>query len=145
MPDLRDRVARAATLFHESAYRATGGALGGRMAGMPVLLLTTTGRKTGRKRTTPLTYFEDGDQLVIVASYGGAPRHPSWYLNLTANPEVEVRRGRRTERMPARTATPEEKGRLWPLVTSKYRGYASYQEKTTRDIPLVILTSSPTT
>jgi deazaflavin-dependent oxidoreductase (nitroreductase family) len=139
MADIRDSVARAVTNFHELAYRSTGGALGGRVSGMPVLLLTTTGRKTGRRRTTPLTYFEEGDDLVLVASYGGAPRHPSWYLNLSANPEVEVMRGRRTQRMRTRTATSEEKAKLWPRITSTYRGYASYQEKTTRDIPLVIL------
>jgi deazaflavin-dependent oxidoreductase (nitroreductase family) len=108
---------------------------------MPVLLLTTAGRKTGRRRTTPLTYLDDVDRLVLVASYGGAPRHPSWYLNLTAQPEVEVTRGRRTVRMQARTATPDERAELWPRVTSRYRGYAAYQERTTREIPLVILTS----
>lgn len=141
MADMRDRIARAVTAFHEVAYRTTGGFLGGRVAGMPVLLLTTTGRKTGRRRTNPLTYLEDGDRLVLVASYGGAPRHPSWYLNLTSNPEVEVTRRRRTEPMLARTATSEERAELWPRVTSRYRGYAGYQEKTTREIPLVILSS----
>ncbi len=140
MADARDCTARAVTAFHETAYRVTGGRVGGRVARMPVLLLTTTGRKTGRRRTTPLTYLDDGDRLVLVASYGGARRHPSWYLNLTAEPEVEVTRGRRTAHMRARTATPEEKAELWPRATSVYRGYAAYQERTTRDIPLVILT-----
>ncbi|HZQ28833.1 MAG TPA: nitroreductase family deazaflavin-dependent oxidoreductase [Acidimicrobiales bacterium] len=136
---VKDAVTRVVTRVHETLIRATGGAVGGRVAGMPVLLLTTTGRKTGQPRTTPLTYLDDGDRLVVVASYGGSPTHPKWYLNLTANPDVEVTRGRRTERMHSRTATAEERAELWPRVTKAYKGYAGYQEKTMREIPLVIL------
>jgi deazaflavin-dependent oxidoreductase (nitroreductase family) len=140
MADAKDLAARVITRIHETLIRTTGGAVGGKVMGMPVLLLTTTGRKSGQSRTTPLTYLDDGDRLVVVASYGGSPKHPTWYLNLTANPDVEITRGRRTDRMHARTATAEEKAELWPRVTKAYKGYAGYQEKTTRDIPLVILT-----
>ncbi len=135
----KDMVARALTTFHERLYRASGGRLGGRIAGMPVLLLSTTGRKTGRRHTTPLTYTTDGDDLVLVASYGGDDRHPAWYLNLAAHPLVEVEREGRVDQFMARTATPEEKARLWPGVVATYKGYAEYQRKTQRDIPLVIL------
>jgi deazaflavin-dependent oxidoreductase (nitroreductase family) len=140
MADLKDTVAKAVTAFHETLYRTTGGRLGGRVMGMPVLLLTTTGRKTGKRRTTPLTYLDDGERIVLVASYGGSPQHPTWYLNLSAHPEVEVTRGSRTGPMLTRTATAEEKAELWPRVTKMYKGYAAYQERTARDIPLVILT-----
>ncbi len=135
----KDTVARALTTFHERLYRVSGGRLGGRIAGMPVLLLSTTGRKTGRRRTTPLTYTTDGDNVVLVASYGGDDHHPDWYLNLTAHPLVEVEREGRVEQLVARTATAEEKARLWPGIVDTYKGYADYQRKTERDIPLVIL------
>jgi len=142
MANRKDMIARVFTAVHEALYRASGGRLGGRVSRMPVLLLTTTGRKTGRSRTTPLTYFEDGDRVIIVASYGGDDRHPAWYLNLTANPQVTVTRGARASGMTARTATAAEKAEWWPRITSTYQGYADYQKRTTRDIPLVIL--SPT-
>jgi deazaflavin-dependent oxidoreductase (nitroreductase family) len=125
---------------HRGVYQATGGRLGGRLGKVPVLLLTTRGRRTGRPRTTPLAYFQDGDSIVLVASNGGAPRHPNWYENLTVHPEVRVTRGRSTQAMTARTATAEEKRRLWPVVVSAYRGYERYQQRTSREIPLVILT-----
>src|SRR5207253_1884739 len=86
--------------IHVALYRLTGGRIGGRAFGAPVLLLTARGRKTGKARTTPLLYLEDGDRLVVVASKGGAPRHPAWFLNLAANPEVTVERG--GERVPMR-------------------------------------------
>ena len=136
---VRDTLAKGITFFHETLYRVSGGAVGGSIARMPVLLLTTTGRKSGEPRTTPLTYFTDGDDVVVIASYGGAPRHPAWYHNLTAHPEVEITTGRTTERRTARTATAEEKARLWPVITDTYKGYAGYQKRTDRDIPVVIL------
>jgi F420H(2)-dependent quinone reductase len=106
---------------------------------MPVLLLTTVGRKTGKARTVPLTYIEHGDAIVLVASYGGRPYNPDWFENLVAHAEVEVviRGERRTLR--ARPATAEERARLWPKVIETYVGYARYQEKTTREIPLALL------
>jgi deazaflavin-dependent oxidoreductase (nitroreductase family) len=142
-PDPPDFMFKAVTVAHEWLYRTTGGRIGGRLMGMPVLLLTTVGRKSGQRRTTPLTYMHDGDDVVLVASKGGHPRHPAWYLNLTANPQVEVVQGRRTRTLVARTADSDEKARLWPMVVKTYRGYGGYQERTDRDIPLVILSDGP--
>jgi F420H(2)-dependent quinone reductase len=110
-----------------------------RLVDLPVLVLTTRGRRSGKLRTVPLTYFEDGGNLVLVASYGGRPHDPAWFVNLEAHPSVEVRIGGEHRRMAARRATPEERARLWPMVVAGYKGYAEYQAKTTREIPLVIL------
>lgn len=120
-------------------YRATGGSVGGSHGGAPVLLLTTMGRRSGKARTTPLLYLADDGALVVVASYGGAPKHPAWYLNLSANPEVEVQIRRDTERRQARTASAEERARLWPRLVAMYGSYAAYQKRTVREIPVVIL------
>jgi deazaflavin-dependent oxidoreductase (nitroreductase family) len=144
-PDPPDFLFKAVTVMHETAYRVSGGLVGGRIMRMPVLLLTTTGRKSGEARTTPLTYITDDanpDDVILVASKGGHPKHPAWYLNLTANPKVEVVQGRRKRTLTARTASPEERARLWPIVTKAYRGYAGYQERTDREIPLVVLSDS---
>ena len=120
-------------------YSASGGRLGREIVGLPVLLLTTTGRRTGKPRTVPLTYFEDAGAIVLVASYGGRPYHPAWFLNLEAHREVEVRIGRERRALRARRATAEERARLWPRVVAGYDGYRQYQEKTIREIPLVVL------
>jgi F420H(2)-dependent quinone reductase len=129
--------------IHVVLYRLSGGRLGGRFKKTaPVLLLTTTGRKSGKSRTTPLLYIEDGGRYVIVASVGGAPTHPSWYLNLRANPAATIQIGSRKLALTAETAPPEERARLWPLLTRMYPGYDDYQAKTSREIPLVILTPS---
>lgn len=136
----RDTFLRAMGGFHHTIYELTGGRIGSSLVGMPVVVLTTIGRKSGKPRTTMLTApVEEGDKLVLVASKGGDDRHPLWYLNLKANPEVEVVVHRRKQRMLARVADPDEKAELWPRVTRKYRGYAGYQRKTSREIPLVIL------
>ncbi|MEX2420851.1 MAG: nitroreductase family deazaflavin-dependent oxidoreductase [Actinomycetota bacterium] len=129
--------------IHVRLYRLSGGALGGRIGRAPVLLLTTTGRRTGQQRTTPLLYLADGDRLVVVASYGGAPRHPAWFLNLEATPDVvaQVRRDSRPVR--AREATVEEREVYWPRLVAIYRYYDSYQRKTSRTIPVVILEPRP--
>lgn len=120
--------------------RATGGRLLGRVAGMPVLVLTTTGRRTGRARTTVLTTpVHDDDRIVLVASYGGDDRHPAWFLNLRNVPTVTVEMDGRTRSMRARIASGEEKADLWPEVVAAYGGYGSYQGRTDRDIPVVIL------
>lgn len=105
----------------------------------PALLITTRGRKSGLRRRTALIYGKDGDNTVIVASRGGHPKHPAWYLNLVENPEVEVQVGAEKFKAVAHTATPEEKARLWALMTSVYPPYDSYQDKTTRVIPVVVL------
>jgi F420H(2)-dependent quinone reductase len=135
-------VNRGAGAINRVLYRATGGKVGGSMKGAPILLLTTTGRKSGKRRTTPLLYLRDGDALAVVASEGGAPRHPAWFHNLQANPQVEIEIGRERERRRARQATPEERERLWPGLVEMYAPYASYQEKTARTIPVVLLERS---
>jgi deazaflavin-dependent oxidoreductase (nitroreductase family) len=125
--------------IHRSAYAASGGRLGHRIAGMPVLLLTTVGRRTGRRRQVPLTYFEEDGAIVLVASYGGRPHNPAWFDNLVANPAVEVVIGTDRRGMRARSATADERSRLWPRIVDTYDGYAKYQAKTTREIPLAVL------
>jgi deazaflavin-dependent oxidoreductase (nitroreductase family) len=136
----KDIVARLATGVHESVFRASGGRLLNRLAGMPVVMLTTTGRKSGQPRTTMLTSpVQEGERVVLVASYGGDDRHPAWLLNLREHPDVEVTMLGRTRRMRARIASGAEKSELWPRVTGAYRGYGAYQRRTDRDIPLVIL------
>ena len=127
--------------IHRGVYSASSGRIGSRIAGMPVLLLTTVGRRTGRRRTSPLTYFEEGGAIVLVASYGGRPRNPDWFENLLANPEVDVLIKGQTSTMRARRATPEERARLWPRIVETYHGYARYQAKTSREIPLAVLES----
>ncbi|MEX2586789.1 MAG: nitroreductase family deazaflavin-dependent oxidoreductase [Actinomycetota bacterium] len=137
--DLGRGIARVVMALHSRLFRATGGKVGGRLPGVPVLLLTTTGRHSGKKRVTPLSYLARGDDLVLVASSGGSDRMPAWYLNLRANPTVWVQVGKQKRQMCARPATGEERAQLWPKVVELYRGYESYQLKTERRIPLVIL------
>ena len=127
---------------HRAVYRLTRGRLLGRVAGMPVLLLTTTVRRSGRARTTPLTYFESGADLVIVASNGGEDRPPAWWLNLRDDPHATVTIGTRTQHVTARAATEEEYARLWPTITSTHAGYAAYALRTTRPIPVMLLSGT---
>ena len=124
---------------HVALYRLSGGRLGARAFGNSVLLLTVKGRKTGKQRTTPLLYFRDDDNLLVVASKGGHPKHPEWYNNLVASPEVMVQIGHEKLPMRAATATEDEKSRLWPEIVRAYKSYGEYQRKTTRNIPVVIL------
>jgi deazaflavin-dependent oxidoreductase (nitroreductase family) len=133
------RLFRAGVSLHVRLYRLTGGRIGGHIGKAPVLLLTHKGRRSGAIRTTPLLYLADGERLVVVASYGGAPRHPAWYLNLEAHSNVEIQAGKTRRPVTARTATPEERARYWPRVVALYRSYESYQRKTEREIPLVLL------
>ena len=109
------------------------------MANCPVLLLTTKGRKTKKSRTVPLLYLADGDNVALVASNGGATKHPTWWLNLRSNPEAQIQINGIRQRVRAEKGSAEEKQRLWPLVTAMYPGYKRYQEITNRDIPVVIL------
>ena len=143
MADRNSRVQIAAVKImgglHIALYRATGGRIGGRFLGADNLLLTTIGRKTGKARTTPLIYGRDGGSLVIVASFGGQPQHPAWYKNLSENPKVTVQVRGDLRELVARTATPDERARLWPMMIGLYAGYADYQKKTSREIPIVIL------
>jgi deazaflavin-dependent oxidoreductase (nitroreductase family) len=136
---LRERLFKTGVALHVRVFRLSGGRVGCHIGKAPVLLLTHEGRRTGKVRTNPLVYLADGDRLVIVASYGGAPQHPSWYHNLVANPGVEVQIGKTRRPMTARTATPEERAAFWPQVVAMYGGYDSYQRKTEREIPLVVL------
>jgi len=128
-----------ATSAHAGVYRASGGKLGGSMGKSPVLLLNTVGRKTGVERTTPLLYAMDSEDYAIAASYGGAPKHPDWFLNLQANPETSIEVGGRKINVRAEVATPEDKPRLWAKLTEMYPTYDDYRKKTDREIPVVIL------
>lgn len=132
---------RAATRLHSVVYRATNGRVGGSIAGGPVLLLTTTGRKSGEERTIPLLYLPDGRNLVVVGSNGGTATHPEWWLNLQADPVATVEIGGRRMRVRAEEASPKEKERLWPRLVQMYGGYESYRRRTDREIPVVILRS----
>ena len=133
-------VVRLLGRFHVRVYRLTRGRFVGRVGKAPILLLTTIGRRSGEPRTAPLLYLRDGERLVVVASFGGTPKHPVWYLNLTANPAVTVQIGRETCAATASTANAENRARIWPQLVEMYPGYAGYQEKTTREIPVVLLT-----
>jgi deazaflavin-dependent oxidoreductase (nitroreductase family) len=141
----RRLLVRSATKYfgalHRLLYRASGGRIGGRLWDLPVVLLTTTGRQTGKKRTVPLCSFRDGDDLVVIASYGGLDQPPAWWLNLQANPQAELRDGHETRAVTARNAAPDERARLWAEVTAQAPGYLEYEGRTTREIPVVILQS----
>jgi len=137
-----DLVLKSMNQIHRTVLALTGGRLGWSAGSMPVLELTTTGRKSGQKRSVMLTSpVQEGDAIVVVASRGGDDVHPAWFLNLQADPDVDVSfKGAPAEPMTARVATAEERDRLWPQVTADYKNYADYQKKTDREIPLVLLT-----
>ena len=137
---MHDRAAKSLSTLHTRLYRATRGIIGRRLVDNDMLLLTTVGRCTGKRHTIPLLYLTDGDDLAIVASWGGRDDHPEWYLNLMTEPRVGVQILGDRLRMSARTAGSEERARLWPRVLDAYNGYATYQARTERQIPIVILT-----
>jgi deazaflavin-dependent oxidoreductase (nitroreductase family) len=141
--DVTDRiwpVLRRAMGLHAAVYKASGGRIGHHLPGAPAtLLLDHVGARSGTKRTTPLTYFPDGDDLVVIASKGGYPKNPAWFHNLRANPDTNVQVGSERRAVHARVAEPEERKRLWPKAVETYSGYRDYQERTEREIPLVIL------
>ncbi len=125
---------------HRSIMTLSGGRLGWTTAKMPVLELTTTGRKSGQQRSTMLTTpWQDGDAMALIASAGGNDSHPAWFLNLRDNPSVTVRTQEGTRSMTARTAHGDERAAIWGAVTSQYTNYADYQSKTDREIPVVVL------
>lgn len=128
-----------AAKFHVVLLRASKGRFGGRMFDSPVLVLVTTGRKSGKRRETPLLYVEDGGGFAILASNGGTAGHPAWFLNLMSKSEVEVRVGGRTFPVRAEEARGEERRRLWERAVGMYPPYADYQAKTDREIPVVAL------
>ena len=122
-------------------YRLSGGRVMGTMRGAPILLLTTTGRKSGRPRTVPLLYLEERGAFVIVASFAGAPKHPAWYRNLEADPKVKLQvKNQRLEGI-ARRASTAEGATLWPRLVALYPQYADYQKRTSREIPIVIVSA----
>ncbi len=126
--------------LHVLAYRVTRGRLGHNSSGAPpILLLEHTGARSAVKRTAPLGYIRDGENLIIVASKGGHPRNPSWFHNLLAHPEAAVQVGATRTQIRARVASPQERARLWPMVLEAYGGYGDYQQRTSREIPLVVL------
>ena len=125
---------------HRTMMTVSGGKLGWTAGKMPVIELTTTGRKSGEQRSTMLTTpWSEDDKMVIVASAGGNDAHPAWYLNLQAEPTVSVRTEDATRQMTARTVSGDERSELWDQITSKYKNYAGYQTKTEREIPVVLL------
>jgi deazaflavin-dependent oxidoreductase (nitroreductase family) len=125
---------------HTAVYRLSHGLIGHRVpGGPPMLLLDHVGAKSGQKRTSPLVYVKDGDDIVLVASKGGNPKNPAWFHNLKANPETTVQIGSEKRPVRARVATEAEHERLWPKAVATYGGYAGYQKRTDRKIPLVVL------
>ena len=121
-------------------YESSGGARGNTMIGLPVIILTTKGAKTGKIRKIPLMRVEHGGEYAVVASLGGAPKHPVWYHNLKANPEVELQDGPAPQDMVAREVTGDEKAKWWDIAVEAFPNYAEYQKKTDREIPVFVLT-----
>jgi F420H(2)-dependent quinone reductase len=140
---VRPLIVRLATRYlgalHRVLYSASGGQIGSRIWGLEILLLTTTGRRSGRARTVPLCSLRDGQSFVVIASYGGLDCSPSWWLNLQHEPRAVVRLGRITHDVVAREAMPAERERLWAQLTARAPGYLDYQRRTTRRIPVVLL------
>jgi deazaflavin-dependent oxidoreductase (nitroreductase family) len=125
---------------HAVVYRATGGRVGARLPGLPdILLLDHVGRKSGKRRTTPLVYMPDGDDLVVVASKGGYPQHPAWLLNLRAHPDTTVQIGSRRLNVRAEEARAGERRRIWPRAIAHNPHWGRYRERTSREIPIVVL------
>lgn len=124
-----------------AVYELTGGRLWKKFLGSPVAILTTTGRKSGQPRKSPLLYIEDGDNVVVVATQGGMSTYPIWYLNMVANPDVECQVGNRKRSYTSRRASAEEEQQLWPALDAMYAGYAEYRERIgdRREVPVMIL------
>ena len=141
MPNIRWLLALI-TRVHRFVYRATGGRVGGNLAGTQTLLLTTVGRRTGRERVTPLLFVRDGDDFVVVASNAGDARDPAWWWNLRERPDAKIQVGTARHRVRARRADAEEAQRLWPLLEDSYRYYEDYRRRAGREIPIVILERS---
>ena len=130
------------TWLNIRVYRLSGGRLMNTVDGCPICLATITGRKSGQRKTLALMYVPHGDDVLLVASLGGSPKNPLWYLNLLANPQVDIEiRGRRRQLL-AREASPEEHARLWPVAVAHYPSYAEYQKRTERRIPILICSAA---
>ena len=135
----KDVVIRMGSTAHRGLYRVSGGRLGGRLWSLPVVMLTTTGRRSGRTRTVPLTGVPVGERVILIASNGGQDHHPGWFLNLRASPSVtaEIEGGRRAMR--AHVAAGDERAKLWDRAVGAYPGWGRYQQGTTRRFPVVVL------
>ena len=121
---------------HVSLYRLTGGSLGGKTS----IILTTIGRKSGQERDTPLFHFRDEDRYIVIASNGGAAKHPTWWLNLQANPRAKIQVGKQIIPVAAQQAVGDERKRLWSIIEENYKNFVEYQKRTEREIPVIILT-----
>ena len=143
MTAFQERLTRVAVLWMTGmnivAYRLSGGRAAGRVGGASLCLLTTTGRRSGQARTVSLLYVRDGANLVVVASRGGMSAPPAWYLNLKADPNATVRLGSTTQPVRAHFATEDQRARYWPMLTAAYPHFDAYQARTSRRIPVVIL------
>ncbi|MCU1484264.1 MAG: cell entry protein [Actinomycetia bacterium] len=139
MPTNRDRANKLRDTLFVRVRRATGGRFGTRMGKAPILLLTTTGRRSGRSHTRPLIHLVDGDSYIVVASNAGQDHAPAWFHNLMAEPAATVELGATTIPVRAEVVPADEAGELWPRLDALFRGYASYRRKTSREIPLVRL------
>ncbi len=139
---MRNNTVRTFSRLHRRLYRATNGRVGRRLPRIdaPMLLLTTTGRRSGKPHTVPLLFLSEGDGWLVIASYGGRDHHPAWYLNLVADPSCTVQVDGKSAPATATTLDADARTQLWPKVVAAYDGYAAYQAKTERQIPLVLLT-----
>ena len=141
---LKDPLFKAFTTFHEAVLRVSKGKVLGTGLGMPMLILATTGAKSGQRRTTVLsTPLIDGDTVCLVASFGGDDRNPAWFHNVVAHPEVEITLHNETRKMVARVPEGTEREQLWERITAAHDNYAGYQKKTDRTIPVVVLEPAP--
>ena len=136
---MKDSTVRGLSSFHTFVMRATRGRVGRRLARKDMLLLTTTGRRSGQPHTVPLLHLRDGSRLVVFASFGGRPYHPAWYLNILSQPMASVLADGHSTRVKARIADEAERAVWWPRAVAAYSGYADYQRKTARQIPVVFL------
>jgi F420H(2)-dependent quinone reductase len=135
----RSPLRKPITMLHVLAYRLTGGKVGRKYRALPVLLLTTTGRKTGKERTWPVAHIIDGGNYVVTGSNAGRDNHPAWYLNLKKNPQCMIQVGSVKKKVIAEQAGPEEKRRLWSILAKREPHYAEYQLDLEREIPMMIL------
>ncbi len=136
---MQDRTVKYLSALHTAVYRATGGRIGRRLVNNDMCLLTTTGRRTGQPHTVPLLYLENEADLVVIASYGGRNHHPEWYLNLLSRPAAMLQVLGERRPVIARTADPAERAQWWPRAVAAHPGYATYQARTSREIPVIFL------
>ena len=136
---MKDSRVRRLSRWHRRIYRLTRGLIGRRLVHNDMLILTTTGRRSGRRHEVPLLYLRNGESLVVIASYGGRPNYPDWYLNLVTRPDADVQIEGHRQSVTARVATSEEREEWWPRIVDAYEGYSQYQSRTGRIIPVVFL------